>query len=138
MLLRIPSRYLIHHRRVLTHLNDYYSETFGFRQIIVAGTANDKVFGIDSSNGEIVWSRVFFLTSTFDTDTCKIVLSAYFFAVAALKAREIDVSIPRQDKNRHFLPLFCPKRLPFLLCLVVREQTRFTLTNSKISTLEEG
>lgn len=34
-------------------------DTFGFRQIIVAGTANGKVFGIDSSNGEIVWSRVF-------------------------------------------------------------------------------
>ena len=37
------------------------------------------------------------LTSTFDTDTRKIVLSAYFFAVAALKAREIDVSIPKQE-----------------------------------------
>jgi outer membrane protein assembly factor BamB len=34
-------------------------DTFGFRQIIVAGTASGKVFGIDSSNGEIVWSRVF-------------------------------------------------------------------------------
>jgi outer membrane protein assembly factor BamB len=34
-------------------------DTFGFRQIIVAGTAHGKVFGIDSSNGEIVWSRVF-------------------------------------------------------------------------------
>ena len=32
-----------------------------------------------------------------DTDTCKIVLSAYFFAVTALKAREIDVSIPKQE-----------------------------------------
>ena len=36
-----------------------FRDTFGFRQIIVAGTANGKVFGIDSSNGEIVWSRVF-------------------------------------------------------------------------------
>ncbi|KAF8809912.1 DUF1620-domain-containing protein [Phlegmacium glaucopus] len=34
-------------------------DTFGFRQIIVAGTAHGKVFGIDSSNGEILWSRVF-------------------------------------------------------------------------------
>ncbi|KAF8963227.1 hypothetical protein BDZ97DRAFT_1038548 [Flammula alnicola] len=33
-------------------------DTFGFRQIIVAGTMYGKVFGIDSSNGEIVWSRV--------------------------------------------------------------------------------
>jgi hypothetical protein len=40
-----------------------------------------------------------------------------------------------QSKNLpHFWPLFCPKRLPFLPCLVVREQTRFTLTNSKTST----
>ena len=34
-------------------------DTFGFRQIIVAGTAHGKVFGIDSSNGKVVWSRVF-------------------------------------------------------------------------------
>lgn len=36
-----------------------FRDTFGFRQIIVAGTASGKVFGIDSSNGEIIWSRVF-------------------------------------------------------------------------------
>ena len=36
-----------------------FRDTFGFRQIIVAGTAHGKVFGIDSSNGEIVWTRVF-------------------------------------------------------------------------------
>ena len=34
-------------------------DTFGFRQVIVAGTTLGKVFGIDSSNGEIVWSRAF-------------------------------------------------------------------------------
>jgi hypothetical protein len=33
-----------------------------------------------------------------------------------------------------FLPLLCPKRLPFLPSLVVRGQTKFTSTNSKIST----
>jgi hypothetical protein len=33
-------------------------DTFGFRQVIVAATAFGKIFGIDSSNGEIVWSRV--------------------------------------------------------------------------------
>ena len=37
------------------------------------------------------------LTSTFDTDTRKTVLSAYFLTVAALKAREIDTSIPKQE-----------------------------------------
>jgi hypothetical protein len=37
------------------------------------------------------------LTSIFDTDTRKTVLSAYFLAVAALKAREIDASIPKQE-----------------------------------------
>jgi hypothetical protein len=30
-----------------------------------------------------------------------------------------------QSKNPPFLPLICPKRLPFLPCFVVREQTRF-------------
>ncbi|KDR78137.1 hypothetical protein GALMADRAFT_94668 [Galerina marginata CBS 339.88] len=33
-------------------------DTFGFRQIIVAATVFGKIYGIDSSNGEIVWSRV--------------------------------------------------------------------------------
>jgi hypothetical protein len=33
-------------------------DTFGFTQVIVAATAFGKVFGIDSSNGEILWSRV--------------------------------------------------------------------------------
>jgi ER membrane protein complex subunit 1 len=34
-------------------------DTFGFRQITVAGAANGKVFGIDSSSAEIVWGHVF-------------------------------------------------------------------------------
>lgn len=33
-------------------------DTFGFRKILVAATATGKVYGIDSSNGQIVWSRV--------------------------------------------------------------------------------
>ncbi|KAI0920704.1 hypothetical protein AcV5_010378 [Taiwanofungus camphoratus] len=34
-------------------------DTFGFRKLIVAATPYGKVYGIDSANGEIVWSRVF-------------------------------------------------------------------------------
>jgi ER membrane protein complex subunit 1 len=34
-------------------------DTFGLRKIIVAATARGKVYGIDSSNGEVLWSRVF-------------------------------------------------------------------------------
>lgn len=33
-------------------------DAFGFRQIIVAATPQGKVYGIDSSNGEILWSRL--------------------------------------------------------------------------------
>lgn len=33
-------------------------DTFGFRKILVAATATGKVYGIDSSNGQIIWSRV--------------------------------------------------------------------------------
>jgi len=33
-------------------------DTFGFRQIIVAATAFGKIYGIDSSSGNIVWNRV--------------------------------------------------------------------------------
>lgn len=36
-------------------------DEFGFRKIIVAATEYGKVYGLDSSNGEIVWSRVFAL-----------------------------------------------------------------------------
>ncbi|KAL4246361.1 ER membrane protein complex subunit 1 [Abortiporus biennis] len=34
-------------------------DIYGFRKIIVAATTHGKVYGIDSSNGEIIWSRVF-------------------------------------------------------------------------------
>ncbi|KAH7906600.1 hypothetical protein BJ138DRAFT_1015952 [Hygrophoropsis aurantiaca] len=33
-------------------------DAFGFRQVIVAATAHGKLFGIDSSSGQIMWSRV--------------------------------------------------------------------------------
>lgn len=33
-------------------------DAFGFRQVIVVATPHGKVYGIDSSNGEILWSRV--------------------------------------------------------------------------------
>lgn len=36
-----------------------FRDAFGFRKVIVAATPHGKVYGIDSANGEIVWSRVF-------------------------------------------------------------------------------
>ena len=33
-------------------------DAFGLRQVIVTATAIGKVFGIDFSNGELLWSRV--------------------------------------------------------------------------------
>lgn len=33
-------------------------DAFGFRQVIVAATPYGKIFGIDSSNGRVLWSRV--------------------------------------------------------------------------------
>ncbi|EIW74996.1 DUF1620-domain-containing protein [Coniophora puteana RWD-64-598 SS2] len=33
-------------------------DTFGFRQVIVAATSYGKLYGIDSSSGRILWSRV--------------------------------------------------------------------------------
>ena len=33
-------------------------DAFGFRKILVVGTNRGKVYGIDSANGEILWSRV--------------------------------------------------------------------------------
>ena len=34
-------------------------DTFGFRKVIVAATAHGKLYGIDSANGAVLWSRVF-------------------------------------------------------------------------------
>jgi len=34
-------------------------DPFGFRQVLVVATVHGKVFGLDTSNGEILWSRVF-------------------------------------------------------------------------------
>ena len=34
-------------------------DPFGFRQLIIAATDFGKVYAIDTSNGNIVWSRVF-------------------------------------------------------------------------------
>jgi hypothetical protein len=43
----------------LTNENQNLSrDAFGFTPVIAAATAFGKVFGIDSSNGEILWSRV--------------------------------------------------------------------------------
>jgi len=38
-------------------------DTFGFRQLIVAATTHGKVYGIDSSNGNVLWSRILGLGS---------------------------------------------------------------------------
>ncbi|TDL26922.1 DUF1620-domain-containing protein [Rickenella mellea] len=35
-----------------------YRDTFGFRKIIVAATSRGKIYGINSSNGAIIWSRI--------------------------------------------------------------------------------
>ncbi|KAI0369552.1 DUF1620-domain-containing protein [Pilatotrama ljubarskyi] len=34
-------------------------DAFGFRKVIVAATSYGKLYGIDSANGEVLWSRVF-------------------------------------------------------------------------------
>ena len=34
-------------------------DAFGFRKVIVAVTSYGKVYGIDSANGDVLWSRVF-------------------------------------------------------------------------------
>ena len=34
-------------------------DEFGFRKVIVAATSHGKLYGIDSANGQVLWSRVF-------------------------------------------------------------------------------
>lgn len=35
-----------------------FRDTFGFRQVLVVSTVYGKVYGIDTSNGDILWSRL--------------------------------------------------------------------------------
>ncbi|KAJ3784551.1 DUF1620-domain-containing protein [Lentinula aff. detonsa] len=35
-----------------------FRDSFGFRQVLVVSTAYGKVYGIDTSNGDILWSRI--------------------------------------------------------------------------------
>lgn len=47
----------------ISHDSGLHRDEFGFKKIIVAATEHGKVFGIDSSNGHVVWSRVLGLGS---------------------------------------------------------------------------
>jgi ER membrane protein complex subunit 1 len=47
----------------ISHESGLHRDEFGFRKIIVAATEHGKIFGIDSSNGNIVWSRILGLGS---------------------------------------------------------------------------
>ena len=47
----------------ISHDSGLHRDEFGFKKIIVAATEHGKIFGIDSSNGHIVWSRVLGLGS---------------------------------------------------------------------------
>ena len=77
---------------------------------VVEGLAEDQSTLINSYSYHVTSQHVQFflstylatkdihsLTSTFDTDTRKSILSAYFLAVAALKAH--DASIPKQEST---------------------------------------
>ena len=47
----------------ISHDSGLHRDEFGFKKIIVAATEHGKIFGIDSSNGHIVWSRILGLGS---------------------------------------------------------------------------
>ncbi|KAK7046106.1 hypothetical protein VNI00_007107 [Paramarasmius palmivorus] len=42
-------------------------DAFGFRQVIVAATSRGKIFGLDSSNGDVLWSKLLGLGSRADS-----------------------------------------------------------------------
>lgn len=47
----------------ISHDSGLYRDEFGFKKIIVTATQHGKIFGIDSSNGHVVWSRILGLGS---------------------------------------------------------------------------
>jgi hypothetical protein len=42
----------------ISHDSALHRDEFGFKKIIIAATRHGKIFGIDSSNGHVVWSRI--------------------------------------------------------------------------------
>ena len=47
----------------ISHESGLYRDEFGFKKIIVVATQHGKIFGIDSSNGHVVWNRILGLGS---------------------------------------------------------------------------
>ena len=111
---RLQSQYVrVHHRQrssktnsFITNLSEtpsmplptflaYVAESIAENQSIHARTA--LLLNVFSTSTYLATKDIHSLTSTFDTDTCKTVLSAYCLAVATLKVREIDTSIPMHE-----------------------------------------
>jgi hypothetical protein len=101
-------------------------DTFGFRQIIVASTSYGKVFGIDSGNGEIVWSRVFGLGWT-DEFRGKVIPAKLFVIKTVADGGDPEVAVVTQRRADNVGPLYL---LPFLFSKLMPPAIRLWLTLS--------
>lgn len=71
----------------ISHDSGLYRDEFGFKKIIVAATEHGKMFGIDSSNGHVVWSRILGLGST--ANAGGVIVPVKMFVVKSVSDGEI-------------------------------------------------
>lgn len=80
-------------------------DAFGFRKIIVTITSTGKIYGLDSANGNILWSRILGLdvgrlVQNPSLYVIKSVLDGAIAPVVAIIANREDGSVsPRTDKG---------------------------------------
>ena len=71
----------------ISHESGLCRDEFGFKKIIVAVTQHGKIFGIDSSNGHVVWSRILGLGSV--ASIGGVIVPTKMFAVKTVSDGEV-------------------------------------------------
>ena len=72
-------------------------DPFGFRQVLVVATAHGKLFGLDASNGGILWSRVFGLGWTAEIGGS--ILPVKIYTGFGEQGREVVIVTQRRASN---------------------------------------
>lgn len=93
-----------------------YRDTFGFRKVIAAVTSTGKIYGIDSGNGAILWSRILGLDlgQIVPNPTVHVIRSVLDGAIApvvAVLANRADGSVSGESSKKPVLLL--TYRLPY-------------------------
>ncbi|KAG6836912.1 hypothetical protein H0H93_001278 [Arthromyces matolae] len=83
---------------------DLVRDTFGFRQVIVVATVQGKIFGLDSSTGSIIWSRILGLGWAAEVGASVVPVKMFVFSEGAtggqvVKTPEVIIVAQRRADN---------------------------------------